>query len=302
MGCKNCKCLKTSKFEKEITLDDIEKIIIIQKIFRKYLIKIKIREILRKKISAINPENNDINIISILTYDQLLSRVSKNILKYISKKLSVEVEKLKFEDFNEFYLNFFSFTKKDSKKSNSKLKSNSNSDFNCNSANGFLIDPILIKMERNTKEIYCGHIGISLRKNGFGINLTSEGDLYIGNFKNGKFQGKGIYLFNSVMKNIFLLNKRNNLDYVNFKNKMFNDLIFTLYEEESLHTLNSKDIIIYKGIFNYDIPDASGKLIIQDIDIENSSIRLLFNLNKNVKTSTRRLSIDKGKIVDDVYD
>ena len=233
-----------------------------------------------KKIKTINSKK----IISQISRIQTISNIKNNILNYVSNKIGIEIDELKFLHFYNFYLDSFSLNYKDN-------------EIEC--LNGFLIDPIVLKTDKNKKEIYWGYLSISLKKNGFGINLTSEGHLYIGNFKNDKFKGKGIYLFNSQGRDTFSLNVRNNADFLRINNEIFNDLIFTMYDNENIYELNNKDIIVYKGYFNNDIPEASGKLIIRDeTTMENSSVRLLFNINKN--KFSRRISFSKGKVIENI--
>ncbi len=142
MGCKQC---KISKIDKEINLDDIEKIIVIQKIFRKFLIKKKIKECLKKIVNAFL----SVNILSTITIEYLMTKINKKILNYISKKYLIDVETIKFIDFYRLYLGFLNL--------NCKIKL----DFSIN----FLLDPFIIQLENNEKEIYWGQICISLIKN-----------------------------------------------------------------------------------------------------------------------------------------
>ena len=63
MGCQNCK--KISKPTSEITLEDIDTVIKIQKIFRKFSLRKKIKAKINEKIKAHISLNNKITQISI---------------------------------------------------------------------------------------------------------------------------------------------------------------------------------------------------------------------------------------------
>ena len=119
--------------------------------------------------------------------------------------MGIEIENFSIFDFYKLYKDSFSLQYK----------------FDKGYLNSFLMEPLEIIIENDRKEFYWGYVNLSLKKHGFGINITPEGDLHLGNFKNDKYNGKGIFLFNTKDKinfikiNIFNNSKFHSLNILN---------------------------------------------------------------------------------------
>ena len=131
--------------------------------------------------------------------------------------------------------------------------------------NCFERPPLLFK---NDKSIYKGFWNNKGEKNGFGIFLDSQGNKYIGQWENDKFNGKGRLLsingdYYEGYFNMGLIegdgtfySKKEKYKYIgNFKENKFHGEGKIIYEKED---------IIYEGEFNEGFKHGLGKIIFKD--------------------------------------
>lgn len=282
MGCKPC----IDKFRKssEIGLEDLDKLESLKKIqraTRKFLIKKNLRKMCTIELKNLIAKDSNFKYIE---PEKFFSKINLLELNYLSKLFQLNnSEKIHFDNFQSFFLSNY----------NSAYLPNFSKTFS-NPQKSFLVkNPVKISFENLGKkpEYYWGNWNLSLEKHGFGIYLNSEGHLYIGNFKENKLNGFGIFIFNSNLENNFISSEKKGVNYIQINQKYFKDLIFTINDNENFSAFVNDNLTIFKGNFNKNVANCSGDFI------TGNSFRILFSRTKSLN---RRISIHKGEMREDV--
>jgi hypothetical protein len=209
----------------------INELIIIQKSFRKFISKKKLKELFFEKLKDIS-KNYDIimqEMSPIKFFRIKIDDKIKEILSYLDIRLIDSKRKISFE---EFILKFQNFPKEKimEKINNSNIDSNSNS----NSIR-LKINPIIRSLSDSTdiNESYWGEWNLFYQKHGFGLKIVSKDKFYLGTFIKDEIEGFGILVYN-IKENFEKNNKNNNLNNNNFNyNKINSNLNYNIFNNNN---------------------------------------------------------------------
>lgn len=247
--------------------------------YKYYLNKKKISQNIKNNFSSSENKDKNINIIIVnkdLSNSKYQSSSFSNNLN-TNKILDYNKANKEIEIINNFdkkikqyaeYISEDKYKEIDNNPIIQKIENNLDNNYNYSNNSqekSFKRPALLFKRD---KSIYKGSWNYSFQKEGFGIYIDSQGNKYIGNWKNDVFNGKGSllsingdyyngdFISGKIEGNGLYHSSKDKYDYLGeFKNNKFNGKGKLIYEDNN---------IIYEGYFKEGFMEGEGNILFSD--------------------------------------
>lgn len=232
--------------------DCCNEVILIQKLFRKFISKKKLKALFLSKFQ-IHSKKNNVLMHEILPEKLFRIRFNdkiKEILNYLNINLILKGNKI--FDIEEFFSTLFSEKSiKNLHLRNLRLK----------------LNPIIRFISNEHNETYWGEWNMSFQKHGYGLKIVGKDIFYLGSFKNDEINGLGILIYNIKNKNE-IINYDNKINNNNANNNSKN--IDSIYDQ--FVQINSSDSELDKNrFFSYRLCNSNDSKSKREREIHSSN-------------------------------